>query len=720
MRKRHEPRGLHKPIREIFIAGFAGLAIAGFVASADPVSAGFEGGDSDTSYGTPTSTTKVESRINQLKSSAGNPYTLIQYEVPTKNAVPHILAIGKNDEIWFSESGGQFAKNFLDVPPQNKVGRLDKYGTISEWVLSESPTSPMGVVFDQKSDLWIAERLGNRITRLRKNGGMDYFDIPTSGAWPTGIAVDSKGKIWFSETKGDKLGVVDPQAGKITEYPLPVKGAMATGIAVDELDNVWLAERDANVIGKFDSRNEKFTQYALPTENAKPCNVLPDGAGGVWFTERNGGKLGRIDKHGAIQEYTVPDKFGGPFILAADRLGDIWFTQIFGNEIGRFNPKNRSFETFDIPGEKSYPAGIAVDSKGNIWFAEQASNKLSMIVRSNLAYLVGEETGRPGSLLAPSDSFTILEMDVPTAQSIPGIVTVDRNGTVWFTEMGGGFVSPGFPPGSAGSKIGYIRDGVIKELKTPTPESGPTSMSLDPCSDDVWVTLRAGNKIARIRNFEITEFEIPIQNSMPIGISVDYDHNVWVALSEANKIARRSPEGNWSFIDIPEREAQPRTVFVDRSNEVWFAEKTGNHIGWVDKKNWSLKRWQIPTKLAWPLSLEEDNDGNLWFAEMRSDKLGVINRKTREIVEYNLPVQSAPFKINYDQTRNCFWISTVFGNAIMRFDLEKKRVVAVYKAPSEGAWIGGLARDKDDCIWFSEQFANKIGKLCIDGVSRQK
>ena len=31
--------------------------------------------------------------------------------------------------------------------------------------------------------------------------------------------------------------------------------------------------------------------------------------------------------------------------------------------------------------------------------------------------------------------------------------------------------------------------------------------------------------------------------------------------------------------------------------------------------------------------------------------------------------------------------------------------------------VGGLDRDSQGCIWFSEQFANKIGRLCIEGIS---
>jgi streptogramin lyase len=157
---------------------------------------------------------------------------------------------------------------------------------------------------------------------------------------------------------------------------------------------------------------------------------------------------------------------------------------------------------------------------------------------------------------------------------------------------------------------------------------------------------------------------------------------------------------------------------VDAHNEVWFAEKVGNHIGHVDKQNWKLERWPIPTRVAWPLSLEEDGAGNLWFAEMRADKIAKLDRQTKAITEYQLPVKSAPFKILYDHTNLAFWVSTVFASSVMRFDLRTNQIVANYQTPSEGAWVGGLDRDSDNCIWFSEQFADKIGRLCIGGISQ--
>jgi len=116
--------------------------------------------------------------------------------------------------------------------------------------------------------------------------------------------------------------------------------------------------------------------------------------------------------------------------------------------------------------------------------------------------------------------------------------------------------------------------------------------------------------------------------------------------------------------------------------------------------------------------LESDESGNIWFAEMRSDKIAMLDRDTKIITEYSLPLHSAPFKLAYDKEHSSFWISTVFADAILRFDLHTKEVAEAYKVPSEGAWVGGLDRDSQGCIWFTEQFANRIGRLCIDGFSK--
>ena len=338
----------------------------------------------------------------------------------------------------------------------------------------------------------------------------------------------------------------------------------------------------------------------------------------------------------------------GPFLPVVDRQGNIWFSQIWSNKIAKFNPELREFEEFQVADDINHVAGLAIDSRGNIWFASQTGNKVGTIARQNLAYFAadGKTTGEERLAVNDTDRFDFRSFEVPTKQSIPGIVEVAPDDTVWFTQMGGGFVVPGFPPGPPGQKIGYIRDGAIAELATPTPELGPTSMAIDARNGDVWVTLRSANKIALVRNYAVTEFDLPVADTFPVGITVDSQHNIWVALSTIGALARRTPAGEWRVLYLPHRDGNPRTIYADRFDTIWYTEKDGNRLGVVDRSNWTVREWTIPTRVAWPLSLSEDDGGNIWFAEMRADRLARFDRKLEKIEEFKLPAHSAPFKIS--------------------------------------------------------------------------
>src|SRR6266571_1920424 len=240
---------------------------------------------------------RVAARLHQLRSSEDRPYSLFEYAVPTPSSVPHIVAIDDKDGIWFTESGGRFARNFIDAPPMNKIARFDAGGTITEWTTGSPGSSPMGLVFDRRGDLWVAERLA-RISAV---------------------------------------------GGAVREWTLPAASAHATGIAVDGRDYIWVAMRDAGQLARFEPSTGAFETIRLPTPDAKPCGVLVDAKGRVWFTERNGGKLGRVGDDGTIVEYHTGEAHGGPFLMAADREGSIWFSELFANRIGRFDPDARRF-----------------------------------------------------------------------------------------------------------------------------------------------------------------------------------------------------------------------------------------------------------------------------------------------------------------------------------------------------------------------------------------
>ena len=78
-----------------------------------------------------------------------------------------------------------------------------------------------------------------------------------------------------------------------------------------------------------------------------------------------------------------------------------------------FDSKSSTFKQFPIPTPGAVPGGITADNSGNIWFTEEISDKIGRLVPS---------TG------------DISEFQIPTNDSIPIEEAVDQHGVVWFTE----------------------------------------------------------------------------------------------------------------------------------------------------------------------------------------------------------------------------------------------------------------------------------------------
>ena len=80
--------------------------------------------------------------------------------------------------------------------------------------------------------------------------------------------------------------------------------------------------------------------------------------------------------------------------------------------------------------------------------------------------------------------------------------------------------------------------GEIVEFPTPTSDSGPYGIAVDP-DGDLWFTEARGHQIGRITpSGAITEFPIPTPNSSPFSIVAGPDGNLWFTEMNASKIGR--------------------------------------------------------------------------------------------------------------------------------------------------------------------------------------
>src|SRR5215471_7482392 len=70
----------------------------------------------------------------------------------------------------------------------------------------------------------------------------------------------------------------------------------------------------------------------------------------------------------------------------------------------------------------------------------------------------------------------VLEFPLPVANSVPGILMIDKEDNVWFTMGGGGFGNISYPPLN---KVGRLTlDGDIRIYSTPEDGSGPSGIAL--------------------------------------------------------------------------------------------------------------------------------------------------------------------------------------------------------------------------------------------------
>jgi streptogramin lyase len=315
-----------------------------------------------------TATVTVKTRTLQIR----------EFPMLATDRVPGVLAIDRENNVWFTEGGGGFSR-LAAIPLNNRIGRLSPDGKITEFETPTMESGPTSIHIGKEGDVWFTERGGNKIGRLHPaTGAITEYDIPTPMSVATGITVDAEGLIWYASKMASKIGRLDPKTGAIKEFDTPTAKSQPSTITSDAQGNIWFDERANDRIVRFDPRSGQMREYEVPTQGSRVVGLVPDHQGHVWFLELGANKVGRLDAEtGMVLEYSIPTKYSSPFKLTLDQYGRVWFTQAFGNKVGVL--ANGKFVELAIPTAESMPGGITTDSRGNIWFSEQAGNKIAMI-----------------------------------------------------------------------------------------------------------------------------------------------------------------------------------------------------------------------------------------------------------------------------------------------------------------------------------------------------
>jgi streptogramin lyase len=98
------------------------------------------------------------------------------------------------------------------------------------------------------------------------------------------VTTDSKGMIWVCEYFANKIAMVDPGTGRVTEYDLPLKWGSPYDIWPDADDNLWIENAVYNSLVKFNRVTKQFTYVPFPELGAHTPKLDRDRDGTMWFT----------------------------------------------------------------------------------------------------------------------------------------------------------------------------------------------------------------------------------------------------------------------------------------------------------------------------------------------------------------------------------------------------------------------------------------------------
>jgi virginiamycin B lyase len=328
---------------------------------------------------------------------------------------------------------------------------------------------------------------------------------------------------------------------------------------------------------------------------------------------------------------------------------------------------HRAFSVVAATNPTTYePWGIAFDyTHGFAWLAEPGCEPTPKCAAPAQGAI---------SQYALSDGSFIQDFVVPAGYSSPLFVAVDANGNVWFTQPNSDAIGE-FVPQSESWHQWPVKKG-----------SAPYDLTVD-THGNIWFTEFVGNNIGFFdpQTHTLVENPIPIQDSQPYGITLDPHGNIWFAENRdgLGQIGSFTPtsSGTVKITEHAVKGIRPHLIVADKAGNIWYSDGFSGHIGEFDPGNGSNNIFNVYFGTCTPASctgthisgIAADSQGHIWFTDSLSQRIGYLIPSSGQVVARTLKYANAH--------------------------------------PNDG-----LAIDRDDRVWFSEQFAHTLTMWPVSAV----
>lgn len=222
------------------------------------------------------------------------------------------------------------------------------------------------------------------------------YDLPRPETLPHDAAADRDGMIWYADFGSHVLGMLDPESGKVVEYPLPVtKPGAPLGsldLVFDKQDNIWMGTMYQGSLAKFDRQTKTFQTWGSPTfldrDEARIAMVMPanhDVDGKVWIGGDNEYQVDVKTGTWHTIDYSVGLPRDSPIIrqlssygVASDSKNNFYGLNMNGTYIIKVDATTKKVTPYPTPSPDAGPRRGHMDAQDRLWFAEFRANKIAM------------------------------------------------------------------------------------------------------------------------------------------------------------------------------------------------------------------------------------------------------------------------------------------------------------------------------------------------------
>jgi virginiamycin B lyase len=312
-------------------------------------------------------------------------YLAVEYELPNNKAEPHEITVDLDGNAWVTQRVG------------GKLGRLDgKNLTYSEIAppAGPSPTNRLNAITRAPDGkLWFIDGGPNRrwLSLDPKNNEFALYELPklkSGSASGNTMRVHPNGTVWLNSIAANQVIRLDPATKEFTVYDVPAgikRGRTASpyGMAISGDNKIWFIENAVSQMGRLDPETGKIDEFPIFVKNPVARKGGMDSEGNVWVGLHGVGKLMKIDyKTVKMTVYDPPTEDAGPYSVQGDTKSPlVWFSEQHVDKIARFDPKSEKFTEFPLANAESDPRRIEIDptNPNRIWWSGNLSGRMGYV-----------------------------------------------------------------------------------------------------------------------------------------------------------------------------------------------------------------------------------------------------------------------------------------------------------------------------------------------------